>query len=416
MPSDLLRGRITDEEVVKIRLRIGYANPTIRTGITTLPWNTTASFDSIRHYAEGYGDANPLFTTTEYGQGTRWGSQIAPPGFEATMGYDCTPPIDAQLHAETKSALRGVQLFHAGNEARFYRPVVPGDTLNVSKVVHRVDEKTSEFARRTVIVTNENVWATTSGELVSVWHPWYIHAERAPAGSGGKYDSDEPGHYTDEQIEEIEAAYDAEYVRGADTLWWEDVQVGEPLPRMVKGPLTVTDLINLHMGGGWFGYGNPAFRLAYENRKRLRGFYTRNDANAWDVLQRIHWEPELARAIGVPAAYDIGPMRWTWLLHYCSNWAGDDAWVHYVRGEFRRFNYMGDTTWIIGQVVDKRQDAELGPVVDLAIEARNQRGQVNTVGTAIVQVASRDSGPSVPRTAPPRYAELARALASRRPG
>ena len=411
---DLLRGRITDEEVAKIRQRIGYANPTIRTGIATLPWNTTAGFDSIRHYAEGYGDANPLYTTLGYGATTRWGSQISPPGYEATMGYDCTRPIDPQVHLQTKSALRGVQLFHAGNEAEFYRPVIAGDTLNVSKTVHRVDEKTSEFARRTVIVTNENLWADATGEIVSVWHPWYIHAERAQAGSGGKYDSDEPAHYTDDEITEIEAAYDSEFVRGSDTLWWEDVEVGSELPRMVKGPLTVTDMINLHMGGGWFGYGNPAFRLAYENRKRLRGFYTRNDVNAWDVLQRIHWEPELARAIGVPAAYDIGPMRWMWLLHYCTNWVGDDGWLFRARGEFRRFNYMGDTTWLTGRVLDKRWDGELGGVVDISIEGRNQRDQVNTIGTATVLLASQAAGPVVLPTPSENYRESGAALAARR--
>ena len=75
------------------------------------------------------------------------------------------------------------------------------------------------------------------------------------------------------------------------------------LPTMVKGPLTVTDLINMHMGGGWFGYGNPPLRLAFENRKKMRGFYTKNEFGAWDVVQRVHWEhrarPQGRRARGV---------------------------------------------------------------------------------------------------------------------
>ena len=402
MAKDLLMTQITDEEVEKMRSRIGLSNPTIRTGVVSLPWNTTATFDSIRHYAESYGDSNPLFTVLQYGSSTRWRTQIAPPGFEATMGHDCTPPIDPEHHRRTKSALRGVHLFHAGNQARFYRPVVAGDELFVSKVIDDVEDKTSQFARRTVRVTNENTWSTTDGSIVSRWHPWYIHAERKSAGKDGKYAADTPPSYTDDDLEEIEAAYNAEYMRGTDTLYWEDVKVGESLPKMVKGPMTVTDLINFHMGGGWYGYGNPAFRLAYENRKGLRGFYTRNDVNAWDVVQRIHWEPELARAVGVPAAYDIGPMRWTWLIHYCTNWIGDDAWLYELRGEFRRFNYMGDTTWLTGSVTDKRHDPELGTVVDLAIEARNQRDQINTLGTATVIIPSRAIGPIRLPTPPKR--------------
>ena len=32
------------------------------------------------------------------------------------------------------------------------------------------------------------------------------------------------------------------------------LQAGQTLPKMVKGPLTVTDLINFHMGAGWLIY------------------------------------------------------------------------------------------------------------------------------------------------------------------
>jgi hypothetical protein len=176
---------------------------------------------------------------------------------------------------------------------------------------------------------------------------------------------------------------------------------------MAKGPLTVTDLINMHMGGGWFGYGNPALRLGFENRKKMRGFYTKNEFDAWDVVQRVHWEPELARKVGVPAAYDIGPMRWAWLQHYCTNWCGDDGWLFRVRGEFRKFNYMGDTTWITAVVTDKRIDADLGAVVDIEVTGTNQRGQQNINGWATFIVASHERGPMRLPDPPPLPPELA---------
>jgi hypothetical protein len=219
---------------------------------------------------------------------------------------------------------------------------------------------------------------------------------------------DEVAHYTDEQLAEIEAAYDNEHRRGADTLWFEDVEIGATSPTMVKGPLTVTDLINMHMGGGWFGYGNPPLKLAFENRKKLRGFYTKNEFGAWDVVQRVHWEPQLAREVGVPAAYDIGPMRWAWLLHFCTNWCGDDGWVFRVRGEFRKFNYMGDTTWISARIADARADPQLGPLVELEITGTNQRGGQNINGWATILVASRDHGPVQLPEPPPTPPELER--------
>jgi acyl dehydratase len=407
----MIQGRITDESVEMMRRRIGYPNPTVRSGTVTLPWNTTCTPDAIRHFVEGYGDGNPLYTDPRYGPTTRWGTQIAPPGFEATMGYDRSPAVPDELARATRGALRGVQLFHSGNDSRFYRPVVPGDVLDRTQVVAEVEDKPSEFAGRSVIVTNKLTWANQRGEVVSDQRKWFVHAERRSvkdrAADAPRPPKDQPASYTDEQLADIEAAYDAEFVRGADTLWYEVVEVGSSLPTMVKGPLTVTDLINMHMGGGWFGYGNPALRLGFENRKKMRGFYTKNEFNAWDVVQRVHWEPELARKIGVPAAYDIGPMRWAWLQHYCTNWCGDDGWLYRVRGEFRKFNYMGDTTWITAVVTDKRIDADLGAVVDIEITGTNQRDQQNINGWATFIVASREHGPMRLPDPPPLPPELA---------
>lgn len=395
MTDGLIRGQITDESVEKMRMRIGWPNPTVRTGITKLPWNVEATPDAIRHYVEGYGDSNPLFVDAGYARTTRWGGLIAPPSFEATMGIDCTPQPPREVVDATRGVLRGVQLYHSGNDARFYRPVRPGDVLRSTNVVHDVEDKqASEFAGRSVIVTNRITYWDAEGTVVATVDKWFVHAERRRASTGaGKYGKDEPARYSDEQLAEIEAAYDAELRRGSDTWWYEDVEVGETLPRMVKGPLTVTDLIGFHMGGGWFGYGNPPLRLAYENRKKLRGFYSRDEFGAWDTIQRVHWIPELAREVGVPNAYDIGPMRWSWLSHYCTSVSGDDAWPARIRAELRRFNYMGDTTWLQGEVTGKRVDPELGPCVELHITGTNQRGQDNLAGWATIQVASREHGP-----------------------
>lgn len=394
----MIQGRITDESVELMRRRIGWSNPTVRTGSVTLPWNTECTADGIRHFAEGYGDDNPLFVDRNYGKSTRWGTQMAPPGFEQTMGYDRNPKPDPEFDRETRGALRGVQLFHSGNESRFYRPITPGMMLDRTNLVHDVEDKQSEFAGRSVLVTNRLTFTDqASGQLVSDQLKWFVHAERRKVADNAEDKSrkpkDEAASYSDEQLAEIEALYDAEYRRGADTAWYEDLEVGSELPTMVKGPITITDLINMHMGGGWFGYGNPALRLGFENRKKMRGFYTKNEFGAWDVVQRVHWETELARRVGVPATYDIGPMRWAWLIHYCTNWMGDDAWLFRVRGEFRKFNYMGDTTWISGKITEKRLDPVLGPAIELVITGCNQRGQQNLNGTATVQVASRDHGP-----------------------
>jgi acyl dehydratase len=411
--DEMVRGMITDQSVELMRRRIGYSNPTIRTGVRQPPHWTTASHDAMRHWARGYGDDNPLYVDARYGESTRWGAQIGSPGFERTVAEARSgPQLPRDEERETSRALRGVQLYHSGDEIFWYRPVRRDEWCMSTSVVHDVQDKASAFAGRSVIVTNRNHTWNQDGELVSVGNVWFVHAERRKVRSNGEGDAHRevmPASYTDEDLSEIDAAYDAEYRRGADTLFFEDVQAGFHLPRMVKGPITVTDMINMYMGGGWFGYGNPALRLGYENRKRMRGFYTKNRFGAWDVVQRVHWEEETAREVGVPLMYDIGPMRWAWLIHYCTNWVGDDGWLFRLRGEFRKFNYFGDVTWLSAEVTNVRIDAELGPAIDIAISGVNQRGDENVNATATLLVSSRQHGPvrlpTPPATVAPDPAE-----------
>ena len=108
MADQLLHGKITDESIDLMRQRIGYPNPTLRTGYVRWPWNEFATTDSIRQFAHGYGDLNPLYTDRSYGPTTRWASMVAPPGYEWTMGIDRSPEVPEELHATTRRALRGV--------------------------------------------------------------------------------------------------------------------------------------------------------------------------------------------------------------------------------------------------------------------------------------------------------------------
>jgi acyl dehydratase len=389
----LVMNRITDESVELMRRRIGYPNPTLRVGAISAPWNTVATADAIRRWSICIGDDNPFFCDPEHAAKSVWGQTVAPPGFEKSMGILQDRPMEAAFARETSKALRGIQLYHSGGENIYYAPIIEGTKLYRTRYVDKVEDKKSEFAGRSVVVTNGLKLWDENGRVFVQGSDWFVHAERTKSSGKGKYAEETPAHYTDEHLAEIEAAYDNEYRRGVDTLYLEDVQVGQELPRMVKGPLTVTDLINLHMGAGWLVYGNWPNRLAYENRKKLRGFYSRDAFNAWDTVQRVHWDEELAQKVGVRMMYDIGPVRQMHLCHYLTNYAGDDAWIHRVRFEFRRFNYMGDVTWLNAKITQARIDPELGPLVELEISGVNQRGSENIRGSATVLVASRTYGP-----------------------
>lgn len=389
----MIQGKLTADSVELMRRRIGYPNPSVRRGYLTKPKNITASHDGIRQWAEGIGDANPLFNDPEYGKDTRWGEMIASPGFEVSMGLRRNAVMPPDEEAATRRALRGLQLFHSGSEHYYYRPIRAGDTLFKSDWVADVAEKNGRVAERSVLVTNNNSYWNQNDEVVTTGSSWFIHAERGRSSAAKNNSDDVVSCYTDEQLAEIERAYDNEYIRGAETLYFEDVSDHTVLPVMVKGPLTITDMINFNMAQGWGAYGNPPYRLAYENRKLLRGFYSRNEYNSWDTNQRVHWDPALTQNAGVKRIYDIGTMRFSMLCHYLSNYAGDDGWVYHLRYELRKFNYMGDTTWISGKIVKSRVDDQLGPLIELSIRGVNHRGQENITATATILLPSRATGP-----------------------
>jgi hypothetical protein len=162
---------------------------------------------------------------------------------------------------------------------------------------------------------------------------------------------------------------------------------------MVKGPLTVTDMVCWHVGMGMGLYGVRALDLAARNRKRIPRFFHRDDLNVPDVMQRVHWDPEFARRSGNPSTFDYGRMRETWLIHLCTNWMGDESWLWKLDCEFRGFNYVGDTQWLRGTVVRRYLADGDRPAVDLDLRTESQRGTVTAPGHATVLLPSRERGP-----------------------
>ena len=119
-----------------------------------------------------------------------------------------------------------------------------------------------------------------------------------------------------------------------------------------------------------------------------------------------------AQAIGNPMAYDYGVMRDCHLSHLLTDWMGDDGWLVSQSSEIRKFNYIGDTHIITGEVVGKRVE-EGRALVDVAVRGTNQRGDVTCPGTATIALPSRDHGPVALPDPPADLQEQAQALLGR---
>ncbi len=372
---------------------------------------TTATHDALRNFARGYGDDNPLFCSEEYGETSRWGSQIAAPMIGIALNRPLLgDPADPTLK---RPSFRGIHVFVSGSQWDWFRPVHLGDQLYGFGGIESVVEKKSEFANRSVLLTYVSVKMNQHAEVVAIARTLAIHTERKTAREKGKYSALESATYTDDDIAALDAVYAAEQRRGAEPRWWEDVTVGDELQPMAKGPLTTTDIIVFHAGGyGFTPYAPSANRLAYENRQRIAPFYVKNEHGIPDVAQRVHWDSAWAQAIGNPMAYDYGVMRDCWLTHFLTDWMGDDGWIVRQNSEIRKFNYFGDRHIITGEVVDRRIDAGRC-VVDIRMRGTNQRGDVTCPGTATVALPSRDHGAVVLPQPPGDIAERATRMMER---
>jgi acyl dehydratase len=384
--------RITDEAIERLRSRIGVPEPHPQP-----PHYECPAEDAFRHVANSYGDDNPLFCDSEYAAGTRWGGVIAPPllvGGDTLIGEDEVAEVPAERREQMRGdPLRGVHAFYSGSYHEWWNPLRPGRRVRRRNALVGVQDKLSEFAGRAVHEWRAQVFQDDEGSLLSGQYGLMIRTERTEARGRSERGDLSIDPYSKEAIEAIDALYRDEERRGAEPRFFEDVGEGDLVGPVVKGPLTVTDMICWHVGVGMGLYGVKPLRLGFENRQRIPRFYHRDELGIPDVLQRCHWDPAYARKAGNPTTYDYGRMREAWLIHLCTNWMGDDGWLWKLDCQFRRFNFVGDTHWLTGRIVRKYLAEGDRPAVDLELEGRNQRDEVTTPGHASILLPSREHGP-----------------------
>ena len=387
---------LTDEGIAALRSRIGIPAKRDDRGKYT-----QINADAARNFSIGTGDANLLYLDEEHAIASRWGAAIAPPcillGSGMPEGRELT---DAEREVGRGGGLPGVHGMFAGRDFEWYQPLLDGDRLYKVMYEAAVHEKQGKFAGRQLLQMQETLFRNQRNEVVAKMIGWRVRAQRDEARQRETYFRDR--HVcTPEEEERIDEAYEQEIPRGPEPRYWEDVNVGDEMGTMVRGPFRVTD------GVAWeIGWGGPYARSGkYDHmfRKRHPGAYTRDHLGNWDVVERVHWDGPFAREIGVPAAYDYGAQRVAWMGNFLTNWMGDDAWLRRMWVQVRRFNIEGDILWHEGRVTAKRVvDGEHQVVCD--VWAKNQLGEFATPGQAIVVLPSREHGPvQLPLSGQPTY-------------
>lgn len=381
-------GKITDYDIGRLRDQIDV--PRHGRAKRHDPVPTAAG---ISHFAFSYGDDNPLWHDPAHGELTRWGATIAPPTFMSITGV-CDIPKPSRESRTEPAPFKGCGEYAVGLSWEWYRPVYAGDDILYEPSVCGVEVKDkSRFAGdRTVVRTSREHYVDRSGLSIANNENTFVIAERGASEDKSSHNGATAHVYTDEEIAEIDELYAAEAPRGPEIRYFEDVEVGDRLQPLAKGPLTVTDIIAEHLGRGMGHYGHGPLKYWWAGRQRMAGFYTKNSRGIPDVVQRLHWEDERAQEIGMPLAFDYGDMRVNWLTHLVTNWMGDDAWLWKLSCEIRRFNFLGDWHKMEGEVAAKRVEGGR-PLVELEIKGTSQRGWITCPGRATVVLPSRAHGP-----------------------
>lgn len=366
--------RITDEAVAAAKNMVGLQ---LR---PEGPYLQDATLDTLRNFCNGIGDLNPLYRDAEYGRTSRYGTVIAHPMFPMAFGWI----------GRTRWGLPGVHGFYAGNDWELFRHIRPGDRVTAIERVVGVDEKQSKFSGRLVIQYVEAEFANQRDELIARVLGWCTRHERQAARDKGKYKEVRKHEYSREELEAIDRAVLEEDSRicGRAIRYWEDVNVGEELPAIARGPLSLMDTMGFLVGCGR----GHTHGILLKDAVRHPGHFFRNpEAGGGVEYTGIgHHRESAAKEVGVPGTYDYGPQRSAWLASLVSNWMGDAAFLKRVRTDLRLFNTMGDTTWCKGKVAGKRI-VEGYALVDIDIRAENQKGEATAPnGTATVMLPSKD--------------------------
>jgi acyl dehydratase len=372
---ELARGRFTDEMLADMRALIGTE---LRTEASVN--NEYATRLAILRFAEGIGDDNPLWTDPTYAMGSTYGGLIAPPSFI----FCCLGSVQV--------GWRGLGGFHAETKLSFHRPIREGDRITARVIFDGFDGPVaSKFAGRRIKDYLRQEYRNQHEELVAVFICSRMRFERTEAQSrAGSRQIAVPHPWAEAEIEAIEADVLAEAPRGATPRYWEDVEVGDEIDTITKGPIGLTDEIAFIAAGA-----APIPRLAAHGvalrryRRHPRWAYRDPVTHALEPVYSVHYNDYAARLQGAQAAYDVGIQRTCWQIHSLTNWMGDAGILTAADSQYRAHVYLSDVVRLGGRITHKELDAEGQHLVHVATWAHNQRDQDVMPGTATIALPSR---------------------------
>lgn len=338
---------------------------------------------AVLKFAAGIGDTNPLWTDEGHASASGYAAPVAPPSWMICC------------FSGLQFGWPGLGAFHSSSDVRMHRPILVGDVLTPRCRYEGFDgPRPSKFAETTVVDHFHNTYTNQRDELVAEIR-WDVinfqrQSARSNAAKGAKPQPEVPHRWTPDELRAIEDEVMAEAPRGAEPRWWDEVEIGQPLDPLVKGPIGMTDEVAFVSAGGAPIPRLAAHRASLQQYRQHPAWAFRDPTtSALEPIYAVHYNAHAAHAMGVAMQYDVGFQRQCWHIHLLTDWMGDDGWVKEASAQYRSFVYLSDVVRLGGEVTDRYVDDDGEAVVAISTSARNQRGQDVMPGTAVVALPRR---------------------------
>jgi acyl dehydratase len=370
-------GTIEDNELERLRAKLGHL-----VSVADPPYLTEVTRDAVRRWTVATGDHSPQYADESRAMRSSLGVLTAPP---------CMLYAFSKLSIGYRGGLPGVHSMFAGSHWRWHDHARLGDRIKTATVFTGLDELPSRFARRMFKQSSRTRFTRLDGTEIAEVIGWGMRVERETARKTGKYSGTERTSYTPDDLAAVAALYDDEHKRvtSGTQLFWEDIPLGQAVPRIVRGPYSATTAVAFEQA--WGGLFITAHGYWFDRLRDHPRLGILNEYGVPEPPEAVHWDSALARSVGVPDAYDYGPERISWVASMLTGWAGIESFLEELYVEVRRFNLIGDTTYLEGEVTAKTPGADGEPYghVRVDVRARNQRDEITAKGWGSVRLPTR---------------------------
>ena len=285
-------------------------------------------------HAKIWAPYNPLYWDEEYAKNTRWGGLIAYPAFTEPGGMGIM--LRGDLGLDYRGMAEGEKIIGNGmdHEIFYYKPIRPGDTFTVKPVRAEMKDITPAQGStvRCIWSSSENEMYNQNGELVARQIGRMASNFKRYKNPGDRIPGEQPKknmsqwrachNYTEEDYDKIREYWANEKVRGAEPLYWEDVNVGDEPAPTCDGPITTIEMIRLH-GQTVLDSAPMRDRIAKKQTQML----DRDDYGMYYINWAQHYCDRNIPG-SRPVYYNTTARNQA--LRMITNWCGDDGFVSKV--------------------------------------------------------------------------------------